>query len=78
MALDAFRGDLDIAELASKYEIHPTLVTKWKKHAVEGLSMILPSIYAVEDRAPRVYPWGNEPFPSSPARPGVVGDGGSA
>lgn len=36
--MDALRGDQTIAELAGKYEIHPTLVTKWKKQAVDGLA----------------------------------------
>lgn len=38
VALKALRGDPTIAELASKYGIHPTLVTKWKKQAVDGLA----------------------------------------
>ena len=38
VALEALRGDQTIAELAAKYEIHPTLVTKWKKQAVDGLA----------------------------------------
>lgn len=31
IALEALRGDLTIAELASKYQIHPNLVQQWKK-----------------------------------------------
>ncbi len=38
VALEALRGDQTIAELAAKYEIHPTLVTKWEKQAVDGLA----------------------------------------
>lgn len=38
VALEALRGDQTIAELASKYEVHPTLVTKWKKQAIDGLA----------------------------------------
>ncbi len=37
VALEALRGDLIITELGAKYEIHPMLVTKWNKQAVEGL-----------------------------------------
>ena len=40
VALEALRGDQTIAELAAKYEIHPTLVTKWKKQAVDGMADI--------------------------------------
>jgi transposase-like protein len=31
VALEALKGEQTIAEIASWYEVHPTLVTKWKK-----------------------------------------------
>ncbi len=31
VALEAIKGEATIAEIASRYEIHPNLVTKWKK-----------------------------------------------
>jgi len=31
VALEALKGEQTIAEIASRYEVHPTLVTKWKK-----------------------------------------------
>ena len=31
VALEAIKGDETIAEIASRYEVHPNLVTKWKK-----------------------------------------------
>ncbi len=37
VALEALKGDLTVAELAAKYEVHPAMVTKWKKQAVEGM-----------------------------------------
>ena len=37
VALEALRGERTVSELAAKYEIHPTLVTKWKRQASEGL-----------------------------------------
>ena len=43
VALEALRGDQTIAELEAKYEIHPTLVTKWKKQAVDGLADVFSS-----------------------------------
>ena len=49
VALEALRGDLTIAELAAKYEIHPTLVTKWKKQAVDGLA----DVFSGNGRQPR-------------------------
>ena len=31
VALEALRGDLTVAEIAEKYQIHPNLVQQWKK-----------------------------------------------
>ena len=31
VALEALKGEESIAEIASRYEVHPNLVTKWKK-----------------------------------------------
>ena len=38
LALEAIRGDQTVAELAAKYKVHPTMVTKGKKQAVEGMA----------------------------------------
>ena len=40
VALEALRGEHTLSEMAAKYEIHPTLITKWKRQAVEGLAEI--------------------------------------
>ena len=37
VALEAIRGVSTVQEIAGKYEVHPTLVAKWKKEALEGL-----------------------------------------
>lgn len=37
VALEALRGEHTVSELAAKYQIHPTLVTRWKRQAAEGL-----------------------------------------
>lgn len=40
VALDAIRGLKSMAELASEHQVHPSLVTTWKRHAVENLATL--------------------------------------
>ncbi len=37
VALAAIRGDGTMAELASRYDIHPNMITKWKRQALGGM-----------------------------------------
>jgi transposase len=37
VALDALTGELTLSELASKYNVHPNQITKWKKQAKAGV-----------------------------------------
>ena len=37
VALAAIRSDGTIAELASRYKIHPNMITKWKRQALATL-----------------------------------------
>jgi len=40
VALEAIRGLTTVNEIAVKYQIHPNMVTKWKKQATENLASI--------------------------------------
>ena len=37
VALAATRGDSMIAELAARYQVHPSMIGNWKRTALEGL-----------------------------------------
>lgn len=38
VALEAIRGELTVSELAAKHGVHHTMVTAWKRQAVEGMA----------------------------------------
>jgi len=42
VVLKALGGDMTAAEIAKRFSIHPLMITKWKKHAVE----LLPSLFS--------------------------------
>ncbi|MBU1487725.1 hypothetical protein KKH56_06745 [bacterium] len=37
VALSAIKEEMTMAELSSKYEVHRTRISKWRKLAIEGL-----------------------------------------
>jgi transposase len=40
VALEALRGELTTAQLAARHGIHPTMVSEWKRQAMEGLASV--------------------------------------
>lgn len=41
VALEAIKGELTTNQIAKKYDVHPQMVTQWKKKAIEGLPELL-------------------------------------
>ncbi len=37
VALEAIRGEQTISELAARYELHPNMITNWKRQAIENM-----------------------------------------
>ena len=50
VALAALRGDQTISELASRFEIHPTLIHTWKKQLVESAPQLFRSGHGQEGK----------------------------
>ena len=40
MALEALKGERTVSELATAYEVHPTMIHQWKKAVLEGAAGI--------------------------------------
>ena len=40
VALEALRGELTTAQLATKHGVHQTVISEWKRHAVAGLASV--------------------------------------
>lgn len=38
VALEALRGEKTASELASHYQVHPTMINNWKRQLLEGAS----------------------------------------
>ena len=38
VALEALRGERTVAELGAEHGVHPTMITAWKKQAVEDMT----------------------------------------
>ena len=40
VALEALRGELTTAQLATKHGVHQTMISEWKRQAVDGLAAV--------------------------------------
>jgi len=43
VALEALREELTLAELAKKHNLHPNMITNWKKQAIQNMQGIFAS-----------------------------------
>lgn len=41
IVVEAIKGQQTINQLASKYGVHPNMITEWKKQALSGLPQVL-------------------------------------
>lgn len=51
VALEALRGELTTAQLATKHGVHQTMVGEWKCQAVEGLAGVFSDKSAAQETA---------------------------
>ena len=40
VALEALQGQRTIAELATRHELHPNMITQWRRQAIEKLARV--------------------------------------
>jgi transposase-like protein len=40
VALEVFRGEHTLSEIAAKYEVHPNQITQWKAHLLKGAASL--------------------------------------
>jgi len=51
VAMEAIKGELTLAEISSKYEIHPNLISKWKKEAIKKMPGIFDGSITTKEKA---------------------------
>ena len=51
VALEALRGELTTAQLATKHGVHQTMISEWKRQAVDGLAGVFSDKSAAQETA---------------------------
>lgn len=51
IVMEAIKGQQTINQLASKYGVHPNMITEWKKQALAGLPQVLSDRRGKDEKA---------------------------
>ena len=51
VALEAMRGELTVAEIAQKYQVHPNMIAGWKRRLTEGAAGLFARPGGEQDKA---------------------------
>ena len=51
VALEALRGELTVSQLVAKHGVHQTVISGWKRQALEGLSGVFSGRSAAKETA---------------------------
>lgn len=54
VALEAIKGEQPIIEIAERFDVHPNVITKWKRQLLEGAPDVFGSAEADKEQAPDV------------------------
>jgi transposase len=54
VALEAIKGEQTIIELAERFDVHPTVITKWKRQLAEGAPGVFGATESEKKQAPDV------------------------
>ena len=49
VALEALKGEQTLAELATRFDLHPNMIAQWKRQATEGMVEVFSSKTARRD-----------------------------
>jgi transposase len=54
VALEAIKGEEPIIEIAERFDVHPNVITKWKRQLQEGAPAVFGSAESEKDEKPDV------------------------
>jgi len=54
VALEAIKGEQPIIEIAERFDVHPTVITKWKRQLLEGAPGVFGATDSEKEQAPDV------------------------